>query len=73
MLDPETQKIKKQLEKKLDVVRKRKKKQEAEMYALLCQIFKLKGRCFSCEKNAALPQGECKSLTPECLLPKGGA
>jgi hypothetical protein len=67
MLDPETKKIKNGLEKRLDVIRKRKKKQEMEMYAILCQIFRLKNRCFSCEKNAALPPGECRGLTPECL------
>ena len=66
MLDQETKKIKDGLEKKLKIILARKKKQEREAYPVLCQIYKLKGRCYPCEK-AGLPLGQCSNNSPECL------
>jgi len=70
MLDPETKKIKKQLEKRFKLALIRKKKQEIEANALLCQIWKLRGRCYPCEK-AGMKIGECQSISPLCLRAKG--
>ena len=70
MLDPETQKIKKQLMKRFKLALKRKKKQEVEANAALCAIWRLRGLCYPCEK-AGIKRGECQSISPLCLRAKG--
>jgi hypothetical protein len=49
---------------------RRKKKQELKVYPLLCQIYKLKGRCYPCEKRGMKP-GECSGVSAECLRALG--
>jgi hypothetical protein len=71
MIDPNTKKIKDGLEKRLKIILARKKKQEREAYPILCQIYKLKGRCYPCEKQG-MKQGECQSISPLCLRANGG-
>ena len=69
-MDSETKKIKNRLERQLKVVLARKKKQELKAYPLLCQIYKLKGRCYPCEKRGMKP-GECSGVSAECLRALG--
>jgi hypothetical protein len=70
MLDPNTKKIKNQLEKQLKATRKRVAKEQAAKYSLLCQIYRLKGRCFACEQ-AGSEQGLCLNNSPECMRAQG--
>jgi hypothetical protein len=71
MIDQETKKIKNGLEKKLKIILTRKKKQEREAYPILCQIYRIKGRCYPCEKQG-MKIGECNNISPLCLRANGG-
>jgi len=78
MLEPSIKKTKNQLERQLKAGRKQQQKYldkyrdcESREYSLLCQIYRLKGRCYPCEKNTLMPQGRYLSISPECLRPLG--
>jgi hypothetical protein len=47
-----------QLERQLKAVRKQLAKYESREYDLLCQFYKLEGRCYRCEYGGKRP-GEC--------------
>ena len=68
-MNEESRKEKKRLERRLKTIHNRIEKLGIEYESLLTQVYKLKGRCYRCEKHGRLLQGECRSVFSDCLIP----